>query len=43
MQAYASGQRDNDVYARMRNIAAELTEEEIEALGAYYGSLGSAP
>jgi cytochrome c553 len=43
MQAYASGQRDNDVYARMRSIAAELTEEEIEALGAYYGSLGSAP
>ena len=40
LQAYATGERANDVYARMRNIAAELTEDEIDALAAYYGSLG---
>jgi cytochrome c553 len=36
MQMYASGQRRNDVYARMRTIAAKLTPAEIRGLAAYY-------
>jgi cytochrome c553 len=36
LQLYASGQRRNDVYARMRTIAAKLTASEIEGLAAYY-------
>ncbi len=33
---YASGQRRNDLYARMRTIAAQLTPSEIAGLAAYY-------
>jgi hypothetical protein len=33
---YASGERRNDVYARMRIIAAKLTPSEIEGLATYY-------
>jgi cytochrome c553 len=36
LQLYASGQRRNDVYARMRMIAARLTPTEMERLAAYY-------
>ena len=36
LQMYASGQRRNDVYARMRTIAAKLTPSEIEGLATYY-------
>ena len=36
LRAYRAGQRRNDVYQRMRNIAGALTEEEIEALANYY-------
>lgn len=36
LRAYRAGQRRNDVYQRMRNIAGALTEEEIEALAIYY-------
>lgn len=36
MQMFASGQRRNDVYARMRTIAAGLTADEIKGLAAYY-------
>ena len=36
MQMYASGQRRNDVYARMRTIAAKLTPTEINGLATYY-------
>ena len=36
LQLYASGERRNDVYARMRIIAARLTPAEIEGLAAYY-------
>ena len=36
LQLYASGQRRNDVYARMRTIAGKLTSSEIEGLAAYY-------
>ncbi|MFL6800020.1 MAG: c-type cytochrome [Xanthobacteraceae bacterium] len=36
LKLYASGERRNDVYARMRTIAAHLTPAEIEGLAAYY-------
>jgi cytochrome c553 len=36
LKAYASGERRNDVYGRMRAIAAKLTSQEIEGLATYY-------
>src|SRR5213076_1040547 len=36
LKSYASGERRNDVYARMRTIAAKLTPNEIDGLAAYY-------
>jgi len=36
MQAYRAGMRANDVYGVMRNIAKELTDEEIKGLADYY-------
>jgi len=36
MKLYASGERRNDVYGRMRTIAAKLTPAEIDGLAAYY-------
>jgi cytochrome c553 len=36
MKLYASGERRNDVYARMRLIASRLTEGEIRGLARYY-------
>jgi hypothetical protein len=33
---YAAGERRNDVYGRMRTIAAKLTPTEIDGLAAYY-------
>jgi cytochrome c553 len=36
LQLYAAGERRNDVYARMRTIAARLTPAEINGLAAYY-------
>jgi cytochrome c553 len=36
MQMYASGQRRNDVYGRMRTIAAKLTAAEIQGLALHY-------
>ncbi len=38
LQAYASGQRSNDVYRRMRGLSAQLKPEEIEGLAAYYAA-----
>jgi cytochrome c553 len=38
LQLYASGERRNDVYARMRTIAAQLTPSEITGLAAYYAA-----
>jgi hypothetical protein len=35
---YASGERRNDVYARMRVIAAQLTPGEIDGLSRYYSA-----
>ncbi len=36
LQAFAKGQRTNDIFARMRTIAAKLTPREMELLGDYY-------
>ena len=36
LKMYASSQRRNDVYARMRTIAAKLTPGEIDGLATYY-------
>ena len=36
LKMYASGERRNDVYGRMRIIAAKLTPTEIDGLAAYY-------
>jgi cytochrome c553 len=36
LKLYASGERRNDVYGRMRFIAAQLTEAEISGLARYY-------
>ena len=36
LKLYASGERHNDVYGRMRIIAAKLTPGEIDGLAAYY-------
>lgn len=36
LRLYASGERRNDVYARMRTIAARLSDAEIKGLAAYY-------
>ena len=36
MNAYAAGTRQNDVYGRMRDIAAKLTPEEREQLSRYF-------
>jgi cytochrome c553 len=36
LKMFASGERRNDVYGRMRAIAAKLTDSEINGLAAYY-------
>jgi cytochrome c553 len=36
LKLYASGERRNDVYGRMRLIASRLTEDEMKGLAAYY-------
>jgi cytochrome c553 len=36
LKMYASGERRNDVYGRMRTIAARLTPAEIAGLARYY-------
>src|SRR5262249_40606523 len=38
LRMYASGERRNDVYARMRTIAAKLTPGEIDGLSRYYSA-----
>jgi cytochrome c553 len=38
LRMYASGERRNDVYARMRAIAAKLTPGEIDRLSRYYSA-----
>jgi cytochrome c553 len=39
LQAYAKGERHNDVYARMRGIAAKLKPEEMARIARYYAGL----
>jgi cytochrome c553 len=41
MTAYKDEDRENDIYSRMRYIAAELTEQEITELADYYASIGT--
>ena len=41
MTAYKDEDRENDIYSRMRYIAAELTEKEITELADYYASVGT--
>lgn len=36
--AFAAGQRHNDIYHRMRNVAAKLTQDEIKRLAIYYSA-----
>jgi cytochrome c553 len=36
MRAYRSGERRNDLYGRMRNIALKLSDEEIDGLAQFY-------
>jgi cytochrome c553 len=36
LKLYASGERRNDVYGRMRVIASRLTQPEVDGLAAYY-------
>lgn len=36
LRAYRSGERRNDIYTRMRNVAGKLTDREIDRLAAYY-------
>jgi len=38
LKMYASGERRNDVYGRMRTIAARLTPAEIDGLASYYAA-----
>ena len=38
LEAFAAGQRRNDVYGRMRLIAAKLSPAEIKALAYYYSA-----
>lgn len=41
MMGYKDEDRENDIYSRMRFIAAELSEQEIIELADYYASIGS--
>ena len=43
MLRFRAGARGNDVWSRMRFIAARLTDAEISALAAYFASRGAAP
>jgi cytochrome c553 len=41
MKDYAKKKRGNDVYGRMRAIAAALTRDEIEELAIYYARMSA--
>jgi len=38
LKAFKSGARKNDIYSRMRSVAAALTESEIDGLAAFYAT-----
>lgn len=40
LRAFAKGERRNDIFHRMREIAAKLTDTEIDELAAYYAGIG---
>lgn len=40
MYEFKTGRRANDIYSRMRLIAESLSDEEIDELANYYGSIG---
>jgi len=40
LKDYKSGERHNDLYGRMRNIAKEMTDSEIADLARYYAGMG---
>ncbi|SFR54408.1 c-type cytochrome [Thiomicrospira sp. ALE5] len=40
LKAYRDGSRNNDVNAAMRNVAQNLTDDEIEQLAHYYAQIG---
>jgi len=39
LKAFKTGERHNDIYSRMRLIAKELSDQEIEELGFYYQNI----
>ena len=39
LMAYKNGQRQNDIYSRMRLITQQLSAEEIKELAQYYQQL----
>lgn len=39
LTAFASGTRHNDISAQMRNIARQMTPDEIDAVAKYYGEM----
>lgn len=43
LQAFASGTRHNDISAQMRNVARNMTPEEIDSATHYYAQLAPAP
>lgn len=42
LQAFAAGERRNDIYGRMRIIAEQLTPEEMQGLASYYAPAAQA-
>jgi cytochrome c553 len=38
LASFAQGGRQNDINEQMRTIAAELTQDEMHAIAAYYGA-----
>ncbi|MBB5466424.1 cytochrome c553 [Paraburkholderia sp. CI2] len=39
LQAFASGARRNDINEQMRNVARQMTPEEIDAVARYYAAM----
>ncbi len=38
LRAFKTGERRNDIYTRMRSVAAKLSDREINRLAAYYAT-----
>jgi cytochrome c553 len=39
LEAFANGQRHNDIYHRMRGVASRLTSREMVLLAVYYAGI----